>query len=80
MEEVDFERDWRANQDRLWRVAWLICAGEADLAEDVLAAAAGRAWRGWSDRRITDAEAYLPAMSNTSAQPQRGMSAVRPSR
>ena len=53
-----FEQAWAVHRDQLWRVAWLIC-GEADLADDVVANAGARAWRGWEHRRITDPAAYL---------------------
>lgn len=47
MDEIvdEFEHVWRDQRDRPWRVAWLIC-GDADLADDVVAAAVARAWRG----------------------------------
>lgn len=54
----DFEEVWRLQRDRLWRVAWLI-AGDADLADDIVAAAAARAWHGWGRRGVRDPEAYL---------------------
>jgi RNA polymerase sigma-70 factor (sigma-E family) len=54
----DFEQVWRDQRDQLWRLAWLIC-GEADLADEVVAAAAARAWRGWTRRGVSDAGAYL---------------------
>ena len=46
------------HRDDLWRVAWLI-TGDADLTDDVVAAAGARAWRGWDDRGVTDPGAYL---------------------
>jgi RNA polymerase sigma-70 factor (ECF subfamily) len=54
----DFEQVWRQQRDRLWRIAWLIC-GDADLADDVIAAAAARSWRGWSRRGVREPEPYL---------------------
>ncbi len=54
----DFSAIVRQQRDRLWRVAWLI-TGEADLADDVVAAAMVRAWRGWGSRAVRDPEAYL---------------------
>jgi RNA polymerase sigma-70 factor (sigma-E family) len=57
-ENDDFERVWRLQRDRLWRVAWLIC-GEADLADDIVASAAARAWSAWGRGRIDDPVAYL---------------------
>ena len=53
-----FEQVWQAQRDHLWRVAWLICA-DADLADDVVASAGARAWRGWERRRVSDPAAYL---------------------
>lgn len=60
MDDIDdsFEAIWQVRRDHLWRVAWLIC-GEPDLADDVVAAAAARAWKGWDGRRVTDPDAYL---------------------
>jgi RNA polymerase sigma-70 factor (sigma-E family) len=60
MDMVDgsFEQIWRERRDHVWRLAWLIC-GDADLADDVVAAAAARAWRGWDGRNVTDPDAYL---------------------
>ena len=60
MDEIDdeFEQVWRDHRDHLWRVAWLIC-GDADLADDVVASAAARAWRGWARRAVSDPGAYL---------------------
>lgn len=54
----DFQRIWRDRRDHLWRVAWLIC-GDVDLADDVVAAAAARCWRGWDRRNVSDPDAYL---------------------
>jgi RNA polymerase sigma-70 factor (sigma-E family) len=54
----DFEQVWRSRRDHLWRVAWLI-TGDADMADDVLAAAVARTWRGWGRRGVSDIEAYL---------------------
>lgn len=60
MDEIggEFARVWRDQRDRLWRVAWLIC-GDADLADDVVAAAVARCWRGWDRRNVSDPSAYL---------------------
>ena len=60
MDDIDdgFEAVWRTRRDHLWRVAWLIC-GDADLADDVVAAAIARAWRGWTRRGVADPDAYL---------------------
>lgn len=54
----NFQRIWRDHRDHLWRVAWLIC-GDADLADDVVAAAVARCWRGWDRRNVSDPTAYL---------------------
>lgn len=54
----DFEAVWRTRRDHLLRIAWLIC-GDTDLADDVVAAAVARAWRGWGRRGVTDPDAYL---------------------
>ena len=53
-----FEQVWEAHRDRLWRTAWLICA-DADLTDDVVANAGARAWRGWSERGVSNPAAYL---------------------
>jgi RNA polymerase sigma-70 factor (sigma-E family) len=60
VDEVDdsFEETWGRCRDDLWRVAWLVC-GDADLADDVVAAAGARAWRGWDGRGISHPDAYL---------------------
>lgn len=60
MEEIDddFERIWSRERDRLWRIAYLI-AGQAELADDIVAAAGARAWRGWGRRGVSNPEAYL---------------------
>jgi RNA polymerase sigma-70 factor (sigma-E family) len=54
----ELEQVWRSRRDHLWRIAWLIC-GDADLADDVLAAAVARTWRSWGRRDVLDPEAYL---------------------
>ncbi|MEO6627779.1 MAG: sigma factor, partial [Aquihabitans sp.] len=53
-----FEQVWAAHRDHLWRVAWLIC-GDADIADDVVANAGARVWRGWDQRGVADPAAYL---------------------
>jgi RNA polymerase sigma-70 factor (sigma-E family) len=53
-----FEAAWHRNRHRLWRVAWLVC-GDADLADDVVAAAGARAWQGWERRSVDDPGAYM---------------------
>lgn len=54
----DFEQVWAAHRDHLWRVAWLIC-GDAHVADDVVASAGARAWRGWAPGQVVDPGAYL---------------------
>lgn len=56
--EAEIETHWRSHHDYLWRVAWLI-VGDADAADDVLAAAFERAYRNWRPERIADPRAYL---------------------
>ena len=56
--EPDFAPLWRERRAHLWQVAWLIC-GDADLADDVVAAAVARAWQGWDRRQVADPDAYL---------------------
>ncbi|MBV9950342.1 MAG: sigma-70 family RNA polymerase sigma factor, partial [Acidimicrobiia bacterium] len=53
-----FEDVWRSCRDHLWRIAWLIC-NDADLADDIVAAAVARSWRRWDQLTIDDPEAYL---------------------
>lgn len=61
MDEIggdEFQEVWQNRREHLWKVAWLIC-GSADEADEVVAAAVARAWRGWDGRRVGDPEAYL---------------------
>jgi RNA polymerase sigma-70 factor (sigma-E family) len=54
----EFQHVWRQRREHLWKVAWLIC-GDADGADEIVAAAVARAWRGWDRRRVRDVDAYL---------------------
>lgn len=54
----DFQGIWRDQRDHLWRVAWLIC-GDGDVADDVVASAVARCWRGWDKRNVSAPDAYL---------------------
>ena len=55
---MQFEEWWAARRPALLRFAYVVTAGDAHLAEDLLQVTLTRMWRRWADIADTGADAY----------------------